>query len=64
MSPWSSVQLLLRKGHLTGFSLFSSIISPSKQGATVVNFWFVANHGRGKGLGGKVTQLVSDLVVA
>jgi hypothetical protein len=33
-------------------------------GATVVDFWFVASRGRGKGLGSKVTQLVSNLVVA
>jgi hypothetical protein len=34
------------------------------QGVTFVGFWFVANRGRGKGLGGKVTQLILNLIVA
>jgi hypothetical protein len=34
------------------------------QGATVEDFWFIVNCGRGKGLGGKVAQLISNLIVA
>jgi hypothetical protein len=33
------------------------------QDATVVDFWFVVNRGRGKGFQSKVTQLISNLIV-